>query len=55
MSNLWINVRVLYWHIQCSRDCWLRIKENGWWATSRWQACFPPVAVYCLFGKHFDW
>jgi len=44
MSNLWINLRLWYWHLQISRDRpWVAFKFNRFrWASGR---CSPWIEM----------
>ncbi len=55
MSNLWFNIRILYWYVQSGPDCWLSIGFNPAWfgkVNPWWVALVKPIGVYCLFGWH---
>ena len=43
MSNLYVNIRIIHWHIQVTREWRIQITENKYEGA-------PLFAVYALFG-----
>lgn len=51
MSNLWFNIRFGARHFQLTKDWEINWILNPYWIEN------PPdkwLAIYCLFGKHFQ-
>jgi hypothetical protein len=48
MSDLRINIRFLFWHLQVKKETWkAKITFNGWlWNGGKCEAIFRPIAIY---------